>query len=110
MKSFGKRFLLGGLLSFLFDLVSRRCCYSYPTSFLIIFHTVLVFVRVFIFDVKFFHVSRFASLNVLCALALQFLKNSRFFLWVLLNFLSVARCTLTAFLHSLLYHGLLNFG
>ena len=52
--------------------------------FLIIFHTVLVFV--FIFDVKFFHVSHFASLIVLCALALQFLKISRFFCWVCQEF------------------------
>ena len=73
-----------------------------PDIFLIIFHTVLVFVLVFIFDVKFFHVSHFASLIVLCALALQFLKNSKFsFVGFILNFLSVAQCSLIAFLHSL---------
>ena len=72
--------------------------------FLIIFHTILVFVMVFIFDVKFFQVSRFDSLIVLCALALQFLKNSKFsFVGFVLNFLSVTQHALTTFLHSLLY-------
>ena len=81
-----------------------------PNIFLIIFHFVLVFVLVFIFYVKFFQVSCFDSLIVLCALVLQFLKNSRFsFVGFVLNFLSVAWCTLTAFLHSLLYQGFLNF-
>ena len=79
--------------------------------FLIIFHTDLVFVLAFIFDVKFFQVSHFDSLIVLRALALQFLKNSRFsFVGFVLNFLSAAQHALTAFLHSLLYQGLLNFG
>ena len=73
-----------------------------PDIFLIIFHTVLVFVLMFIFDVKFFQVSHFDSLIVLCALALQFLKNSRFSLvGFVLNFLSAVWHTLTAFLHSL---------
>ena len=82
-----------------------------PDIFLIIFHTVLVFVLVFIFDVKFFQVSHFDSLIVLHALALQFLKNSRFsFVGFVLNFPSAAQCALTTFLHSVLCQDLLNFG
>ena len=38
-----------------------------PLFLKIIFHTVLVFVLVFIFDVKFFQVSCFDSLIVLCS-------------------------------------------
>ena len=57
-----------------------------PDIFLIIFHTVLVFVLVFIFDVKFFQVSRFDSLIVLCALASHFFKESKIlFSWVCLE-------------------------
>ena len=81
-----------------------------PDISLIILNTVLVFVLVFIFDVKFFQVFCFDSIFVLHALALQFLKNSRFsFVGFVLNFLSVAWCALTAFLHLLLYQVLLNF-
>ena len=119
-EEFGERFLLGGLLCLfclllLFGLFFircfRECCYSYPIFFLIIFHTVLVFVLMFIFDVKFFQVSHFDSLIVLCALALQFLKNSRFsFVGFVLNFLSAAQHALTTFLHLLLYQALLDFG
>ena len=119
MKSLGRRFLLVGLLRLfclllLFDLFFTRCFRGVllflPDIFLIIFHTVLVFVLASIFDAKFFYVSCFASLIVLCALALQFLKNSRFsFVGLVLNFLSAAWCSLFAFLHSLLYYGLLNF-
>ena len=55
----------------------------------------------FIFD------SHIDSLFVLHALALQFLKNSRFsFVGFALNFLSAAWHTLTTFLHLLLYRAI----
>ena len=81
-----------------------------PDILLIISYTVLVFVLVFIFDMKFFQVSRFVSLIVLQALALQFLKNSRFScVGFVLNFLSATWRAPTTFLHSLLFQSLLNF-
>ena len=78
MKNFGKKVSARRFMSFLFVAFVwsffircfRGVLLFLHNIFLILFHTVLVFVLVFIFDVKFLQVSRFDSLIVLRALAL----------------------------------------